>query len=191
MAGKKKIATNMSGTQDAAAEGYDKSPGGASIGASAVPETPTPMFEQDRDAVLVRAFNPDRGTAVIEFRKRRWRYTQERTAEQVIAMADYLRARRGFSSDQEMAEVLGVHRTRLAAWKRGADVPNPQNAQLLSHLAVVVTEVQEFLDPDVISDWLLTEQYTLSGRTPVRALREGMLAEVLHTANAAEHGAYI
>jgi transcriptional regulator with XRE-family HTH domain len=163
----------------------------ASPGARDRSEAPPSTSENDRDAVLVRAFNPDRGTAVIEFRKRRWRYTQERSADQVIAMADYLRARRGFSSDQEMAEVLGVHRTRLAAWKQGADVPNPQNAQLLSHLAVVVTELQEFLDAEVISDWLRTDQYTLSGRTPVRALREGMLAEVLQTANAAEHGAYI
>jgi transcriptional regulator with XRE-family HTH domain len=143
------------------------------------------------DDVVVRDFQPDRGVAVLEFGRQRVRYTREKTSGQVVAMADYLRARRGFSTDQQMAEILGVHRSRLIAWKQGMEVPNPANAHLLSHLAVVVQELEEFLDPDVISDWLLTEQYTLGGRTPVQALRDGHLAEVLQTANATEHGAYI
>jgi DNA-binding transcriptional regulator YiaG len=140
---------------------------------------------------VVRSFEPDRGYAILEFKRRRVRYTREKTPEQVVAMADYLRARRGFSSDQEMAELLQVHRTRLAAWKQGTEVPNARNAQLLSYLAVVVSELEEFLDPDVIPDWLVTEQHTLRGEAPVRALREGQLAEVLQAANATEHGAYI
>ena len=143
------------------------------------------------DEVIVRDFQPDRGVAVLEFNRQRVRYTREKTAEQVYAMADYLRARRGFSTDQQMAEVLGVHRSRLIAWKQGTELPNAANSQLLSHLAVVVQELEEFLDPDVIPDWLLTEQYTLAGRTPVEALRGGQLAEVLQMANATEHGAYI
>lgn len=106
-------------------------------------------------------------------------------------MADFLRARRGFSTDQEMAEILGVGLDQLIAWKQGIVVPDQANSQLLSHLAIVVQELEEFLDPDVIPDWLLTEQYTLSGRTAVDALRGGHLAEVLQTANATEHGAYI
>lgn len=147
---------------------------------------------KDREAdVVVRSFEPDRGVAVLEFKRRRERYTRERSPGQVVAMADYLRARRGFSSDQEMAELLQVHRTRLAAWKQGAEVPNAQNAQLLSYLAVVVNELEEFLDPDVIPDWLVTEQYALGGETPVDALREGHLAEVLQAANATEHGSYV
>jgi transcriptional regulator with XRE-family HTH domain len=112
-------------------------------------------------------------------------------APQLAAMADYQRARRGFANDGELAEVLGVHRTRLAAWKRGVVAPNAENARALSHLAVVVGALGEFLDPDVISDWLLTEQYTLSGRTPAEALRAGRLADVLYAANATEHGAYV
>lgn len=142
-------------------------------------------------AVFVRDFHPERGVAVLEFNRERVRYTREKTPDQVVAMADYLRARRGFSTDQQMAEVLGVHRSRLIAWKQGTELPNAGNSQLLSHLAVVVQELEEFLDPDVIPDWLLTEQYTLAGRTPVGALRDGHLAEVLQTANATEHGAYI
>lgn len=58
-------------------------------------------------------------------------------------------------------------------------------------LAVVVQELESFLDPEVIPDWLITEQYTLGGRTPVQALRDGDLAEVLQVVNATEHGAYL
>ena len=58
-------------------------------------------------------------------------------------------------------------------------------------LSVVVQELEEFLDPDVIPGWLLTEQYTLGGRTPIQALRDGDVSEVLCAANATEHGAYI
>jgi DNA-binding transcriptional regulator YiaG len=114
--------------------------------------------------VVVRDFQPERGVAVLEFDRKRVRYTREKSSEQVFAMADYLRARRGFSTDQEMAELLGVHRSRLIAWKQGGDVPNPQNRRLLSHLAIVVP--------------------------PVQALREGSLADVLQAANATEHGAF-
>ena len=112
------------------------------------------------------------------------------TPEKLATIADYQRARRGFATDASLAEVLGVHRTRLAAWKRGIETPTPENARLLSHVAVTVTELGEFLDPEVIHDWLLTEQITLGGRTPAESLREGRLAEVLYAANASEHGAY-
>ena len=147
-------------------------------------------YMPDTDATL-RTFQPERGVAVIEYGRERQRYTRERTPDQVIAMADYLRARQGFASDQELADVLGVHRTRLAAWKQGSEVPRPENAHLLAHLAVVVRELEQFLDPEVIADWLLGEQHALGGRTPVQALRDGRLAEVLQLANATEHGAYV
>jgi hypothetical protein len=113
------------------------------------------------------------------------------TPDKLAAMADYLRARRGFPNDAGLAAVLGVHRTRLAGWKQGTVAPNSENARVLSHLSVVVRELEEFLDPDVIGDWMLTKQLALGGRTPAEALRDGHLAEVLYAANATEHGAYV
>lgn len=141
------------------------------------------------EELLIRDFQPDRAV-VIEWQRQRVRYTREKTPAQLYAMADYLRARQAFSSDQEMADALNVHRTRLVAWKQGLEVPNPENAQLLSHLAVVISALGEFLDEDVTGDWLLSSQLQLGGRTPLQALREGHLADVLQAANATEHGAY-
>lgn len=40
--------------------------------------------------VVVRSFEPDRGVVVLEFRRRRERYTREKSPGQVVAMADYL-----------------------------------------------------------------------------------------------------
>jgi DNA-binding transcriptional regulator YiaG len=142
-----------------------------------------------REELLIRDFHPER-SVVIEFQRQRVRYTREKTPAQIAAMADYQRARQAFASDQEMAELLNVHRTRLAAWKQGLEVPNPENAQLLSHLAVVISTLVEFLDEDVTGDWLLSPQLSLGGSTPLQALREGHLADVLQAANATEHGAY-
>jgi len=119
---------------------------------------------------------------------RRWPVQR---SEQLAAMADYQRARRGFGSDAELAAALGVHRSRLSSWKSGMVAPSSSHARVLSHLAVTVAELAEFLDPDVIPDWLVTEQHTLGGLTPVDALRDGRLAEVLFAANATEHGAYV
>lgn len=107
------------------------------------------------------------------------------------AMANYRWARRGFSTEEEMASVMGVLRTRLSAWSQGADAPDPRNAKLLSDLAVLVQELAEFLDCDVIPDWLSAHQHGLGGWTPVDALRAGHLADVLQLVNATEHGAYV
>lgn len=136
-------------------------------------------------------FRPEAGSVVIRYRTSTRRFVLEKSPEEMVVMGDYHRARKGFSSDLELAEILGVHRTRLAAWKAGSALPEAENARLLSHLAVVVDVLDRFLDPDVIPDWLLTEQLTLGDRTPIDALRAGHLTEVLQVANATEHGAYV
>lgn len=99
-----------------------------------------------------------------------------------------LRGANGFASDSEMADVLGVHRTRIAARKTGR-TPDAQNSELLSAVAITADALLSFLDPEVVPDWLTTEQFELHSG-PIEALREGRLAEVLQTANATEQGAY-
>ena len=78
--------------------------------------------------------------------------------------------------------------TRASRWSAGR---LKATGGVARDLAIVVQELEEFLDPEVIPDWLLTEQYTLRSRTPIQALQDGDLAEVLRTVNETEHGAYI
>lgn len=131
-----------------------------------------------------------RGRAVLQVGGQRERFVAERDPLEQIVIGDYLRARQGFVSDVEMAEVLGVHRTRLAAWKVG-QLPDAVNTQLLAAVAVTVHALVQFLDPEVVADWLTTEAEELGGVAPVEALRQGHLADVLQLANATEHGAYL
>jgi hypothetical protein len=130
------------------------------------------------------------GVVVLRVGSRRERFTQPLSPDQHMVVGDYHRARRGFASDSQMAEVLGVHRTRIAAWK-GGQAPDAGNAKLLSAVAITVDELLHFLDPEVVPDWLTTEQFELGGRTPMEALDDGRLADVLQAVNATEHGAYV
>lgn len=130
------------------------------------------------------------GIVVLQVGSRRERFTQPLSPDQHMVIGDYHRARRGFASDSQMAEILGVHRTRVAAWKSG-QAPDAENAKLLSALAITVDELLRFLDSEVVPDWLTTGQFELQGRTPMEALREGHLADVLQAANATEYGAYV
>jgi hypothetical protein len=65
------------------------------------------------------------------------------------------------------------------------------HGEFYASLVTVIRIVSGFLDDDVIPDWLLTEQFTLGGRTPVQALRAGDLDEVMKCALETEHGSYI
>jgi len=108
-----------------------------------------------------------------------------------VLISHLLRARDAFRSDLEMAETLGIDRTRLIAWKRGSSHPRQEQVRFLADVAAAVDTLLRFLHPTVIADWLATPQFQLGDRTPVEALREGRLADVLQAANATEHGAYI
>ena len=110
--------------------------------------------------------------------------------EQYTVMGDYYRARRGFASDSQLAQALGVHRSRVSGWKSG-DLPDRENARLLAGLGIVVDALLDFMDPDVVPDWLETGQYEARGRAPLDLLREGRLSEVLQLVNATETDAYV
>ena len=115
----------------------------------------------------------------------------EVSAEWLIFLSHYIRARRAFSSDAQMAEMLGLDRTRLIAWKKGSSAPRLEHVRYLADVATTVDALLRFLHPSVVAGWLTTPQYELDDRTPVEMLREGHLPEVLQSVNATEHGAYI
>lgn len=108
-----------------------------------------------------------------------------------VLISYLLRARSAFRTDLEMAGTLGIDRTRLIAWKKGSSQPRQEQVRFLADVAAAVDTLHRFLHPSVIADWLTTPQFQLGDRTPVEALREGRLADVLQAANATEHGAYV
>jgi DNA-binding transcriptional regulator YiaG len=149
---------------------------------------PRPTENRSPEEPTVIRYSRKDGVVVLQVGSRREKFAQPLSPDQHMVAGDYHRARRGFGSDSQIAEILGVHRTRIAAWKSGR-APDAANAKLLSALAITVDELLRFLDPEVVPDWLTTEQFELQG-TPMEALQQGRLAEVLQAANATEHGAY-
>jgi hypothetical protein len=114
----------------------------------------------------------------------------EISAEWLIFLSHYLRARRAFTSDVQMAEMLDLDRTRLIAWKKGTSAPRQEHVRYLADVATTVDALSRFLHPSVVADWLTAPKFELEDKTPAEMLRTGRLAEVLLSVSATEHGAY-
>jgi hypothetical protein len=139
------------------------------------------------DAALLD-YQPSDNSAAISFTTDRG--AVEVRASRINLLSAYFRARSAFESDTALARALDVDRTRLSAWKKADAEPRREHLRTLADLATVSDALRRFLHPAVLRDWLETEQPELDGRTPIEALREGRLADVLQSANATEHGAY-
>lgn len=138
-------------------------------------------------------YDAKNGMATLELRepaKNAGTQNVEMPSERLVLISHYLRARGAFASDVEMAQTLGIDRTRIISWKKGASRPRQEHVRYLADVATTVDTLRRFLHPSVVGDWLTTTQFGLGGRTPVEMLREGRLADVLQAANATEHGAY-
>lgn len=108
--------------------------------------------------------------------------------EVIETVADYNRARAGFSDDRALASALRVDLKDVEQWKLGA-LPSPEEKQRLRDLAVAVSELEKVYEPEVIPTWLASKPAG-EEKAPIEWLREGNLAEVLQLINASAHGAY-
>lgn len=143
--------------------------------------------------VAVVGYDVRTGVASIEVRSPRSQLpptSVEVASDRLVLISYYLRARRAFATDTEMAHTLGIDRTRLIAWKKGAAAPRQEHVRYLGDVATAVDTLRRFLHPAVVVDWLVSPKDQLGGDTPVDALRTGRLADVLRAANATEHGAF-
>ncbi len=98
-------------------------------------------------------------------------------------------ARRAFSSDAELARLLGVDRSRISRWRQG-DVPDPANADRVVGIDTVVELLSGFLDERSIPKWLYGINAHLGDRRPVDVLQSGRLSEVIAAIEAEKSGAY-
>ena len=106
-----------------------------------------------------------------------------------LVAARYASVRRAFPSDAALAELLGVHRSRVSRWKRGAP-PDPVHAQQLLGLDMAISLLSGFLQPESIPDWLLGVNAHLGHRRPVDLILEGKLSHVVAAIEAEKSGAY-
>jgi transcriptional regulator with XRE-family HTH domain len=97
--------------------------------------------------------------------------------------------RDGVGSDRAIAGMLGVSPSQVSRWRAG-QLPDPDNADRLAALALVVELLSRWIDSSLIEEWLLGANAHLGDRPPVYLIRKGRLAEVVGAAEALKAGVY-
>jgi uncharacterized protein (DUF2384 family) len=105
------------------------------------------------------------------------------TAEKVQALTV------DFKSAARVADMLGVSRSRVTRWLRGAGI-DPENAERVDLLEVVWSNLLRLYEPDAALPWLFGLNPHLGDRRPIDLIREGRGDEVLAAIRAARAGSF-
>jgi len=105
------------------------------------------------------------------------------TAEKVRALAH------DFRSGAQLAEALGVNRAQITRWLRGAGI-DPQNAEKIDVLELVVSNLLRLYEPDAARAWLFGLNPHLRNRRPIDLVRAGKAEELLAAIRAERAGSY-
>ena len=105
------------------------------------------------------------------------------TAEKVRALTH------DFRSGAQLAEALGVNRAQITRWLRGAGI-DPQNAEKIDVLELVVSNLLRLYEPDAARAWLFGLNPHLRNRRPIDLVRAGKAEELLAAIRAERAGSY-
>ena len=97
--------------------------------------------------------------------------------------------RRALGSDRAVAGALDVSPSQISRWRRG-QLPDPDNADRLAGLSLVVEMLGRWLEPGAVADWLEGSNAHLGDRAPVYLIRRGSVADVIAAIEAEKAGAY-
>jgi uncharacterized protein (DUF2384 family) len=107
-----------------------------------------------------------------------------------VATAEKVRAlTRDFRSSAELARLLGVNRSQVTRWLRGAGI-DPLNAEKIDMLEMVVANLLRVFEPEAARAWLFGFNPHLHDRRPIDVLRAGKVGEVMGAIRAARAGSY-
>jgi uncharacterized protein (DUF2384 family) len=94
-----------------------------------------------------------------------------------------------FKSAARVADMLGVSRSRVTRWLRGAGI-DPENAERVELLELVWSNLLRLYESDAGLAWLFGLNPHLGDRRPIDLIREGKGAEVLGAIRAARAGSF-
>jgi uncharacterized protein (DUF2384 family) len=94
-----------------------------------------------------------------------------------------------FKSAARVADMLGVSRSRVTRWLRGAGI-DPENAERVDLLEVVWSNLLRLYEPDAALSWLFGVNPHLGDRRPIDLIRDGKGPEVLGAIGAARAGSF-
>ncbi|MCU0307792.1 MAG: helix-turn-helix domain-containing protein [Thermoleophilia bacterium] len=103
--------------------------------------------------------------------------------QKIVALSDDLGSRR------RLAEVLGVNPSQVSRWAQGGGM-DPENAERLDLLELVMSALARLYEPEVFEDWLLGVNPHLGDRRPVDVIRSRDLESVLKALRAEQGLAY-
>jgi hypothetical protein len=101
-----------------------------------------------------------------------------------IALADKVEALRAdFRSAAQLADLLGVNRSQVLRWLRGAGI-DPLNAEKVDLLELVWSNLLRLYDRDAALSWLFGVNPLLGDRRPVDVIRLGRAEELMRAIRA-------
>jgi hypothetical protein len=88
-----------------------------------------------------------------------------------------------FRSSARLADLLGVSRSQVTRWLRGAGI-DPLNAEKVDLLELVWANVLRIYDRDAALAWLFGVNPQLGDRRPVDLIRQGRTEELMRAIRA-------
>jgi transcriptional regulator with XRE-family HTH domain len=101
-----------------------------------------------------------------------------------VALAQKVEALRAdFRSAAQLAEMLGVSRSQVTRWLRGAGI-DPLNAEKVDLLELVWSSVLRLYDKQAALAWLFGVNPLLGDRRPIDLIRAGRAEELMRAIRA-------
>jgi hypothetical protein len=88
-----------------------------------------------------------------------------------------------FRSAARLAEMLGVNRSQVTRWLRGAGI-DPANAEKIDLLELVWSNLLRLYERDAALAWLFGVNPTLGDRRPIDLIRAGRTEELMRAIRA-------
>jgi len=88
-----------------------------------------------------------------------------------------------FRSSARLADLLGVSRSQVTRWLRGAGI-DPLNAEKVDLLEIVWSNVLRIYEQDAALAWLFGVNPLLGDRRPVDLIRQGRTEELMRAVRA-------
>jgi uncharacterized protein (DUF2384 family) len=107
-----------------------------------------------------------------------------------VAVAKKVEALRvDFRSAAQLADMLGVSRSQVTRWLKGAGI-DPLNAEKVDLLELVWSNVLRLYDRDAALEWLFGVNPLLGDRRPIDLIRMGRAEELMRAIRAERSDAY-
>lgn len=97
--------------------------------------------------------------------------------------------RADFRSAARLADMLGVSRSQVTRWLRGAGI-DPLNAEKVELLELVWSNLLRLYDREAALEWLVGINPHLGDRRPIDVVRAGRIEELMRAIRAERAGSF-